>query len=257
MTGTPEFVGKVALVTGAASGIGAATAQAFADAGASVVLCDTNPKVETKALKMAETGLLTTAVIGDTSDANDCAAMVERALSQFGRLDFSFNNAGIGSRMRPIDQVDEDSWQRMLSINLTGVFLCMREQIPAMIASGGGVIVNNSSVLGMRAIPETSLEYTAAKHGVIGLTRQAALNHAQDNIRCVAVCPGFIETPLTTPGTSIDIDEEARRWFVERTPLGRPGQPEDIADTVIMLCSERSRFVTGVSLLVDGGFSGA
>jgi len=255
MTKDSEFSGRVALISGAASGIGAATAHSLAHAGAQVILCDINPAVEAASEALRERGCDTAWITGDTSNAQDCQAMTEFALSKYGRLDIAFNNAGIGSYQRPVQDIPEEDWRRIIDINLTGVFLATRYQIPAMASSGGGVIINNASLLGLRALPDTSIEYTAAKHGVVGLTRQIALNHAKDGIRCVAVCPGLINTPLTHPDHSPDLDDEAKNWFLSRIAQNRIGDPEDIADAVLMLCSDRARYITGTEWVVDGGLS--
>jgi len=255
MTNSSEFSGKVALVSGAASGIGAATARGLANAGAQVVLCDINPSVEAFAAELQELGGEAVGITGDTSNAEDCQAMTECALSRYGRLDIAFNNAGIGSYQRPVHDIPEEDWRRLIDVNLTAVFLATRYQVPAMVSSGGGVIINNASLLGLRALPDTSIEYTAAKHGVVGLSRQLALNHAKDGIRCVAVCPGLIDTPLTHPDHSPDVDDEARNWFLSRIAQNRIGEPKDIADAVLMLCSDKARYITGTEWVIDGGLS--
>ena len=238
------FEGKVALVTGAARGIGAATAAMFARHGARVVLADRLDAVTALAEDLGAG--MARSLVGSVADASYCEQLVSLALSDFGRLDFAFNNAGISGKSEPIEQVTPADWRRVIEVNLSAVFYGIKYQVPAMVAGGGGVIVNTASVLGLKPLPSTSLEYTAAKHGVIGLTRQLAVNYGGEGIRCVAVCPGFIETALTR-------DEEAG-WFLARTPAGRAGQPEDIAGVVKMLCSEDASFINGASLQVDGGF---
>ena len=255
MTNSSEFSGKVALVSGAASGIGAATARGLANAGAQVVLCDINPSVEAYAAELQELGGEAVGITGDTSNAEDCQAMTECALSRYGRLDIAFNNAGIGSYQRPVHDIPEEDWRRLIDVNLTAVFLATRYQVPAMVSSGGGVIINNASLLGLRALPDTTIEYTAAKHGVVGLSRQLALNHAKDGIRCVAVCPGLIDTALTHPDHSPDVDDEARNWFLSRIAQNRIVEPKDIADAVLMLCSDKARYITGTEWVIDGGLS--
>ncbi len=253
-----DFSGKVALVTGAAQGIGFAAARAFAEAGASVMLADRSPAVAASAEKIAALGVEACAFELDVADSDQCESMVAKALKQFGRLDFAFNNAGIGSHYRPISDVPDADWRQMLDINLSGVFYCVKHQIPAMLRTGGGVIVNNSSVLGTRALPDTSVEYTAAKHGVIGLTRQVAVNHGAEGIRCLAICPGLIDTQLVDPDSTGGIaaggiPPTTREWFLQRTPLARIGQPEDIGRSVVLMCSEQASFINGSHLLVDGG----
>ena len=255
-----DFSSRVALVPGAASGIGLATGRAFAEAGASVMLADMNPEVEEVAMELAGEGFSADHCLVDVADAASTQAMVELVMERYGRLDFAFNNAGIGSYLQPVSEIEESDWRRMLDINLTGVFLGIKYQVPAMLKNGGGVIVNNSSVLGTRALPRTSVQYTAAKHGVIGLTRQVAVNHGHEGIRCVAVCPGLVETPLVAADgkkgiTQGGIDEEMRAWFMDRTPAKRFATPEDIAGAVLMLCADRTSYINGTHLLVDGGLT--
>lgn len=240
------FEGKVALVTGAAGGIGAATARMFAKSNAKVVLTDRLSEVNDVASSIRDTGGIASAYVGSISDAAFCESLVEKTVAEFGRLDFAFNNAGIGGSTADVAELDLEVWRRVIDVNLNGVFYGTKYQIPAMRESGGGVIVNTSSVLGLKPIKGSSLEYTAAKHGVIGLTRQVAVNYGGQGIRCVAVCPGFIETPLVS-------DQEVG-WFINRTPLGRAGQPDDIAGVVRLLCSDDASFINGACLEVDGGF---
>ena len=240
------FDGKTALITGAARGIGAAAARMFVEEGANVVLADVLGDVAYLADEANGAGGKAVSLVGSVGDADFCQSLVELAVDSFGQLDFAFNNAGIGGKQCDINELTIDDWQKVIDINLNGVFYGVRYQVPAMIASGGGVIINTSSVLGVKPIPGSSLEYTAAKHGVIGLTKQVAVNHGGDGIRCNAICPGFIETPLTS-------DQETD-WFTSRTPIGRTGSPEDIAGAVRMLCSDDAAFMNGASVMVDGGF---
>lgn len=249
------FDGKVALVTGAARGIGAATARMFADNGASVVLGDLLPDVESLASEIDESSNSAVGLAGNVVDPNYCRALVDLAIERFGRLDLVFNNAGIAGNRCDIANLPIDDWKRVIDVNLNGVFYGIKYQVPAMIKNGGGVIVNNSSVLGLKPIPGSSLEYTAAKHAVIGLTRQVAANYGGEGIRCVAICPGFIETPLTAEGSESNSGHDGEDWFLARTPLGRNGKPEDIAGAVKLLCSDDAGFISGEALLVDGGFA--
>jgi len=253
-----DFSGKVALVTGASQGIGFAAAKAFSDAGASVVVVDLQPEVADSAASIRDSGGDAQHIVCDVSRSQKCRCMIEETLATFGRLDFAFNNAGIGSYFRPISNIEDEDWQRVINVNLSGVFYCVKYQLPAMVQSGGGVIVNNSSVLDIGELPDSSIEYTAAKHGVIGLTRQVAVNHGAEGIRCVAVCPGLIETTLIDPDSdggvqAGGIPHDLRQWFLERTSQARVGTPEDIAGAVTMLCSDHSAFVNGGHLIVDGG----
>lgn len=248
------FAGKVALITGAARGIGAAAARMFADEGAALVLTDLSEEVEEFARDIEQSGGRVITLVADVSDPESSKALVTLARENFGRLDFSFNNAGIGGKPCPVEELTADDWTRVIEVNLSAVFYGIKYQIPAMLESGGGVIVNNSSVLGLKPIPGSSLEYTAAKHGVIGLTRQVAVNYASKGIRCVAICPGFIETPLTAADEDGQSDHEGVDWFINHTPMGRSGQPEDIAGAVKILCSDDAAYITGNSLQVDGGF---
>jgi NAD(P)-dependent dehydrogenase (short-subunit alcohol dehydrogenase family) len=244
--------GKVAIVTGASAGIGRATALAFAREGASVVVADVDvDRGEQTAAEIEGVGADAVFVRADVSNVDDVVTLVARTVERFGRLDYAFNNAGVEGEPAPTDACTLENWSRTISINLTGVFLCMREEIPAMLRNGGGSIVNNSSVAGLvgfAGIPA----YTASKHGVIGLTKTTALDYATQGIRVNAVCPGVIQTEMITRFTHGD--PAAAAQLLETEPLGRLGTPEEIADAVIWLCSERSSFVTGQAIAVDGGF---
>ncbi len=255
MNPTYDFAGKVALVTGAGSGMGLATAQAFAEAGASVVLADINEN----ALRAAADGLTTAGytavgVTCDVSNEDDVAALVARTVASLGRLDMAFNNAGI--MIPPSDAADEavDNFDRVNAINLRGVWACMKHELRQMRKQGSGAIVNCSSLGGLVGLPGRA-SYHASKHGVIGLTRSAALEYAPRGVRINAVCPGTIYTPMVADMLAkgeLDMAEAVRNQ-----PIGRLGQAEEIAAAVLWLCSAASSFVVGVALPVDGGYTAA
>ena len=248
-----DMSGRVALITGAARGIGAATARAFAEAGANLVLTDRLEGVKQVAADLEGYGIKAVAYVADISRPENCEAVASLAMSEFGRLDYAFNNAGIGSSPAPVGEMADEDWHRIMDVNLNAVYYCIKHQVPAMLADGGGVIINNSSFCGVAPLQDSSIEYTSAKHGVIGLTRQVALNHAAEGIRCIAVCPGFIMTPLTDADQGSPISKETREWMLNRTPQGRLGQPEDVARVVRMLCSEEAAYINGAWIPVDGG----
>lgn len=238
---------RVALVTGGASGIGRATALAMAREGARVLVADRDGDGAARtAAAIAEAGGMARGVAADVTDEAEVAAMVRAAIESYGRLDCAFNNAGVApAEAQPLAEISAGEWARVLQVNLTGVFLCMRHEIPAMTA--GGAIVNTASIAGRIALPKAGA-YVAAKHGVIGLTKVAALDHAKDGIRVNAICPGYVETPLAHRGI-----ERRRDAILARVPLGRIGTVEEIADMVVFLCSDRAGFVTGEAIAVDGG----
>ena len=246
------FTGKVAFVTGGANGIGRAAALAFAREGASVVVADISEEGNRETAGMIEKeGGRALAVRCDVTRPNEIKAALDKTIETFGRLDFAFNNAGIEPRKpAPTADYDEEEWNRIIDIDLRGVFLCMKHEIPLMLKQGGGAIVNTSSGAGIIGI-KGSPAYTAAKHGVIGLTRAAALDYAAQNIRVNAVCPGYIDTPMMgrfTGGTP-----EGRAKVISEEPIGRMGQPEEIANAVLWLCSDAASFVVGHALVADGG----
>ena len=247
-----SFTGKVAFITGGSSGIGRATALAFARAGASVVVGDVAAQGNQETARLIEQeGGRALAVRCDVTQTDDVKAALEKTGETFGRLDFAFNNAGIEPKKpAPTADYDEEEWNRIIDIDLRGVFLCMKHEIPLMLAHGGGAIVNTSSGAGIIGI-KGSPAYTAAKHGVIGLTRAAALDYAAQNIRVNAVCPGYIDTPMMgrfTGGTP-----EGRAKVISEEPIGRMGRPEEIANAVLWLCSDAASFVVGHAMVVDGG----
>jgi NAD(P)-dependent dehydrogenase (short-subunit alcohol dehydrogenase family) len=247
-----SFSNKVAFVTGGASGIGRATALAFARQGARVVVADVSEKGNQETAHMIEAaGGRALAVRCDVTRAEDIKAALGRAIAAFGRLDIAFNNAGIEPRKpAPTADYDEEEWNRIIDIDLRGVFLCMKYQIPLILKQGGGAIVNTSSGAGVIGI-KNSPAYTAAKHGVIGLTRAAALDYAAQNLRINVVCPGYIETPMMTRFTGGTA--EGRAKVISEEPIGRMGRAEEIANAVLWLCSDASSFTVGHALVVDGG----
>jgi NAD(P)-dependent dehydrogenase (short-subunit alcohol dehydrogenase family) len=253
LTSVPEgsFAGKVALVTGAASGIGRATALAFAQAGARVVVADVDEagSQETVALIGAASGEAVF-VRADVADEEAVAALVETAVTRFGRLDYAHNNAGIQGTFGRLADCSREEWDRLLAVDLTGVWLCLKHEIPQMLRQEGGAIVNTSSVSGLRG-GQDSPAYVASKHGVVGLTRKAARDYAADGIRVNAVCPGVTRTPLLDRLFTVRPDLEAT-WR-EALPLGRFGTPEEVAAAVVWLCSDAAAFVTGHAMVIDGG----
>jgi len=246
----------VALVTGGSSGIGRATALAFARAGARVVVAgrDIERLAETVRLIEGERGEAMF-VQADVTQADQVERMVEQTVAEFGRLDAAFNNAGgyrlVGGKRGLTADLDESVWDRVVAVNLKGVWLSMKYEIEQMLELGGGAIVNNSSNDGLRAVPYTS-PYVASKHGVIGLTKTAAIEYAKRGIRVNAVCPGWI---LTTPVKMLMKDEPgAASEMLGEEPIGRLGEPDEVAEAVLWLCSEAASYVTGHALAVDGGY---
>jgi len=244
--------GKIALVTGGGSGIGRATALIFAREGAKVVVADIvvdGGEETVKMIKVAGGDALFVKV--DVSKAADVEAMVHQTVEMYGRLDCAFNNAGIEGEQAPIVENSEENWDRVININLKGVWLCMKYEIPQMLKQGGGAIVNTSSVAGLVGFQGIT-PYVASKHGVAGLTKTVALEYATSGIRVNAVCPGVIRTPMIDRFTGGDAEAEAQ--FTSLEPVGRMGTPEEIGEAVVWLCSEAASFVTGHPMVVDGGF---
>lgn len=243
--------GKVALVTGAGSGIGRASAMAFAREGAKVVVSDVVVEGGEQTVRMIqEAGGEAVFVNADVSKAAEVEALVNSAVETYGRLDCAHNNAGIEGAMASTVDCTEETWERTININLKGVWLGMKHEIPRMIEGGGGAIVNTASVAGLvgfQGLPA----YVASKHGVVGLTRTAALEYAQQGIRVNAVCPGVIRTPMVE--RILGGDPEAEAQFTALEPVGRMGKPEEIAEAVVWMCSDAASFVTGHAMAVDGG----
>ncbi|MEU8877144.1 SDR family NAD(P)-dependent oxidoreductase [Streptomyces javensis] len=245
-----EFAGKTALVTGAASGIGLAIARRLGQGGAAVVVADYNLEGAEKAVEQLKSeGITAAAVRVDVSDAPSVEAAVNFSADTFGALHLAVNNAGIGADGMPVGEYDLDVWNRVVRTDLDGVFFSMRYEIPAMQAAGGGAIVNVASILGSVGWAG-SAAYVAAKHGVVGLTKSAALEYADKGVRVNAVGPGFIETPALK-----SMDQDAYRGLTSLHATGRLGRPEEVADLVAFLLSERATFIHGSYHLIDGGYT--
>lgn len=246
-----EFEGKVALVTGAASGIGAACALQLAASGAAVVVADLDEEGAKKVVAEIEAkGGKAAPFRIDVSVPEEVAAMVAFAKKTFGALHLAVNNAGIGGPSAAVAEYPLDGWRKVIDINLMSVFYCMHYEIPAMLEAGGGAIVNMSSILGTQGFANSSA-YVAAKHGVVGLTKTAAMEYATKNIRVTAVGPGFIETPLVTN----NIDPEALKQITALHPVARLGKPEEVAALTCFLLSDKASFITGSYHLVDGAYT--
>ena len=244
-----ELKGKVALITGAASGIGESTALLFAKEGAKVFLTDINEK-DGKALveKIEASGGKAAFLKADTSQPEDSEKSVAEAIKKFGKLDIAVNNAGIGGPQKPVGEYEIEAWDKVISINLSGVFYGMRYQIPAMLKNGSGSIINVASILGSVGFAN-SAAYVAAKHGVVGLTKSAALEYSAKGIRVNSVGPAFIKTPLLK-----GLDEELLSQLVNVHPIGRLGGADEVAQLFVWLASERASFATGAYYPIDGGY---
>lgn len=245
-----EFKNKVVIVTGGAFGIGRATALAFAKKGAKVVVVDWKENTETIDLIKKSKGEALF-IKCDVSKSSDVKNMVSKTIATFGRLDFAFNNAGIEGESASVQDCSEENWDKTIGVNLKGVWLCMKYEIHEMIKQRKGVIINCSSVAGLVGFAG-SPAYVASKHGVIGLTKTAALEYAKDGIRVNAVCPGVIKTAMIDRLTGEK--EEVEKKFIGLEPMARMGKPEEIANTVVWMCSDEASFVTGHAMAVDGGF---
>lgn len=248
-----DFADKICLITGASTGIGRRTAQDFAAAGAKVVLADIAVEAgEILAQQIVSSGGEAIFVRTDVSSTDDVARLVDQTVSHFGKLDCAFNNAGIAARGIPVAEMEEADWDRTIAINLKGVWACLKYECAQMMRQGtGGAIVNTSSIMGVVGAPGLAA-YSASKFGVIGLTKSVAIDYARSGIRVNAVCPGGIgETGLTTaPENQRDMEQ-----LMQMTPMGHLGEPRNISEATLWLCSSKSGFVTGQSLTIDGGFT--
>lgn len=248
-----EFDGKVAIVTGASSGIGRAAALAFAAAGAKVVAADVDREGGEETVRQAgAAGGTAVFQPTDVSRADDVEALVRCAVDTYGGLDVAFNNAGTEGTMSPTAECTDETWDRTLAVNLSSVFYCLRAEIPVMVERGGGAIVNCASIAGLVGFPGAPA-YVASKHGVVGLTKTAALDYATAGVRVNAICPGVIDTPMVTRATGGD--DAAKAGYAQAEPVHRLGRPQEMADVALWLCSERSSFVTGQAIAADGGWT--
>ena len=247
------FDGKVALVTGASFGIGRATAIAFAKRGAKVVVADWMEDKENETIRLVkEAGGEAIFVQCDVSASTEVKNMLEKTIARFGRLDYAFNNAGIEGATASTHECTEPNWDKTISINLKGVWLCMKNEIEQMLMNHKGAIVNCASVAGLNGFAGLPA-YVATKHGVVGLTKTAALEYAKRGIRVNAVCPGVIHTAMIDRLTGKD--KEVEKQYAAMEPIGRMGNPEEVAEAVVWLCSDAASFVTGIAMPVDGGFT--
>lgn len=249
---TKKFEGKVALVTGASSGIGQATALAFGRQGAKVVVAARRVQQGEETAEMIKRdGGEATFIKADISSASEVESLMRATVEVYGRLDCALNNAGTSGNLMPAVDVSEQEWDSVINTNLKGAWLCLKHEIALMVKQGGGSIVNMSSVLGLGGTPIGASVYVASKHALIGLTKATAVEYSKHGVRINAVCPGFIDTALIEVATTAP---GAREQLIALHPIGRLGTPEEVAETVTWLCSDAASFVTGHSLVVDGGY---
>lgn len=250
MSTIQRLTGKITFVTGAASGIGKATATAFAREGAHVAISDiSEDALSATAQAVRQAGAEVLVIACDVSQPEQVEAAVTRSVERFGRLDVAFNNAGVENKAAPVAEIELAEWDRILNTNLRGTFTCMKFELAQMACQGAGVVVNTSSGAGIRGVAGGAA-YAASKHAIIGLTKSAALDYAKQGIRVNAVLPGNIETPMMDRFTGGDIQKA-----IDLEPVGRLGKPEEIAEAVLWMCSDLGGFVTGAAISVDGGWS--
>ncbi len=246
-----EFIGKVAIVTGASSGIGRASALFYAREGAKVVVSDIAEEGGQETVRLIQKASGEAFFVKtDVASSTDCETLVRMAVEKYGRLDFACNNAGVGGESNLTADYSVEGWQKVIAINLSGVFYCMKYEIPAMIKAGGGAIVNMASILGQVGFAGAPA-YVAAKHGVVGLTQNAAIEYGAQGIRINSIGPGFIRTPMIA---ALEENKEALNGLVSLHPIGRLGTSEEVAELVLWLSSKRSSFVNGAYFAVDGGY---
>jgi NAD(P)-dependent dehydrogenase (short-subunit alcohol dehydrogenase family) len=246
-----DLNGKVAIVTGGASGIGQVTAKLYAALGAKVVVSDLHEQAGNDVItQIKQKGDDAIFIKADVSKPEDCEQLVSKTIEAYGRLDIAFNNAGISGEANPIGDMSIEGWNRIIEVNLNSVFYCMKYELQQMVKQGQGAIVNNSSILGAVGFAN-SAGYVAAKHGIVGLTKNAALEYSSKGIRVNSIGPAFINTPLLTEA---GIDENAKKALVQLHPIGRLGESSEVAELVVWLSSDKASFVTGSYYSIDGGY---